>query len=112
MSDTIPDRPMSDDFHAAAAELINAALNRDVDPHRHRVAVKWIEAEELVDRLAQALADGQWWSETTTGWRCDSCREAVSLSAVIHPHIVKHHAPDCVYVWATEYVAALEGQNE
>ena len=67
---------------------------------------------EQVDRLARALADGQWWSETTTGWRCDSCREAVSLSAVIHPHIVKHHAPDCVFVWATEYVAALEGQNE
>ena len=79
---------MSDDLHRAVEELIDAALVRDADPHRHRVAVKWMEAEEKVDRLARALA------------RVDHnqyCQHGcfVDQSA---------YSPDCMYMWASDHI--------
>ena len=120
MNESIPDLPMSDDLHRAAEELIDAALVRDADPHRHRVAVKWMEAEEKVDRLARALASVKPSKERldleTTQVICHACGEITKIATRkvgwgygIPGHWIGH-APDCVYIEAVEHVAALEHQ--
>ena len=97
MSDSIPDRPMSNDFHSAIEEVIDAAFSHAANPHRYRVAMKWLEAEEKSDRLARALANSY---PYTVHDKCGSCDES----------IYTRHGPGCVYVWATHHVEALEDQ--
>ena len=121
MSESMPDLPMSDDLHRAVEELIDAALVRDADPHRHRVAVKWMEAEEKVDRLARALAADRMtvhtWKHKSRCWAmCESCRATLAeqneLGADTEAKAKRalEHRPDCVYIEAIEQVAALEDQ--
>ena len=103
MSESMPDLPMSDDLHRAVEELIDAALVRDADPHRHRVAVKWMEAEEKVDRLARALAEIPP-SAIMDMYRCNICRWVDGNDDS------PAHAADCPYLWAVEHLAALEDE--
>ena len=109
-NNSLPDRPMSDDFHRAAEELINAALVRDADPHRHRVAVKWMEAEEKADRLSRALAKAEPPTHKDAyGRLLHECPVYCLFRAWFFEEEIDH-APDCGYVEAVEHVAALEDQ--
>lgn len=84
-------------------------------------AAKIEQSEAQVDRLAQALANmdlhvrvQQGISAATWTAVCDPCGktsvEVERYGSLTRDEALEaiEHAPDCVYVWAIEHVAALE----
>ena len=79
----------------AAGELIRKACRE-----RDRADA----AEALVDRLVRALARADVLiTKDNLGQQCTVCGESSHF-------FTGTHAEDCMKVWATEHIAALEGQ--